>query len=497
MNLSDELEGTASDRVFQISELLELILHHLRDETLDLSSCTLVCKSWDAIATCLLFETLSIDPLLYARVLTDANGSTVCEPRHFSLKQSPRVTSNVRDLSFGVFRSDVRDASFQAFEDVIRLHAIPIEVVGDAVSTFPALRALHLGRLSLLSPSTLQQCFWQVGPSYVAPPLSSPSQVYLDAMTIEFDIVPATLKYARVAFPAILNLFSATRSINMAYTGRFIWPSTAPAHPSSPTSDNNHHRLAHSPRWFRYEPRSHELHWWTLPGPGQMFSTTLERLLVLDYAPHYANVHFMNDLLRIHALGVRHFACIVGKDVVNSSIGTHGTSTSLLCASAFSLSQSGHLISTNLKLDLSLCNQLRTVHWGIWLHPYITENNFVPQNTYIWQPLVGAALTVPPDTLHDIHIFLALHEDNFGLGPDFDLLSAMRALLSELDYDLLERVMDRHRSLQMIEISFLSPSIPSPTEAEKHIRTRLPSKLATVVRFSSKSEQEFHEAMAA
>lgn len=277
-------EASASARVFQISELLEHIIHLLQDERFELLSSTLVCKSWDLVASQHLFQSICVDPLLYVRPLPDSNG--LCEPKYFSLKRSSRITHNVRDLSFGVYGSDDRDTATWVFDDVIRLDVIPTDVLGDAISTFPGLRRLRLGMLSLYNTETLQMRLDSVG-QYTAPILLPPSEIYLDTLTLELEAFESDAGHASASLPSILALLTGVRSMNLARLSarRVLEHGGALTYSSRASYDDwNREPLLHRSLQF-FEPRTHILHQWISTSRWIKSTAVLERKYVHSQVP--------------------------------------------------------------------------------------------------------------------------------------------------------------------------------------------------------------------
>lgn len=115
-----------------------------------------------------------------------------------------------------------------------------------------------------------------------------------------------------------------------------------------------------------------------------------------------------------------------------------------------------------LKFDLSHCARLRSVRIGLTLCTRLShaasDINANPggQPTLklrIWEPLIDAMLSAPPGALTTFVVFIRFAPTRRNLFSE----PTIHQSLAALDWDLLDRLLERQGKLQTLTIGFIGP----------------------------------------
>lgn len=133
--------------------------------------------------------------------------------------------------------------------------------------------------------------------------------------------------------------------------------------------------------------------------------------------------------------------------------------------------------------DLSSCKQLRSVELGIYALEAPLVDNPRPfdawQNKHVWEPAIRALLTAPPGALSHILLHISLAP---AVGSRTSTMFYLP--LRTLHWDLLDRVLDRHPKLDVLDIHF-AEDVPSFDKARVAVQEELSGRVRSLARFAS------------
>lgn len=136
-----------------------------------------------------------------------------------------------------------------------------------------------------------------------------------------------------------------------------------------------------------------------------------------------------------------------------------------------------------LKLDLSHCRMLRAVGIGFCVandhHRTPAEHRHVSarQNEYIWENSLSVLLNIMPNLLSRVYLHIS-----FTTYEEWETPSEFFQILCELNWAFLDRVLDRHPNLEVLEIRFLERT-PWIAAARRMIEEKLSRKVLQLTRF--------------
>lgn len=134
----------------------------------------------------------------------------------------------------------------------------------------------------------------------------------------------------------------------------------------------------------------------------------------------------------------------------------------------------------SLNFALKDCTALQRIGISFYIEHAPALPDFVPvwYNKHIWEPSIAVLLAAPPRALTRIRIHIS-----FSPFPLSTHSSAYYLPLRELKWDLLDRVVDRHPDLEVLELQF-PPAIPLFKELRQTVQERLSSRVRRLVQFS-------------